>query len=105
MSIDAGVCLIKQPDRNAGKRTRMSAGTWMGEEKDCDRGLVVVEAVLTGKAPFAGFPGMAPSVSEPVLAMCLRAAAALPAMARFRSALRADLIRLPSLPMIASSSA
>ena len=75
MSIDAGVCLIKQPDRNAGKRTRMSAGTWMGEEKDCDRGLVVVEAVLTGKAPFAGFPGMAPSVSEPVLAMCLRAAA------------------------------
>jgi len=53
----------------------MSAGTWMGEEKDSDRGLVVVEAVLTGKAPFAGFPGMAPSVSEPVLAMCLRAAA------------------------------
>jgi len=75
MSIDAGVCYIKQPDRSSGKRTRMSAGTWMGEERDGDRGLVVVEAVLTGNAPFAGFPGMAPRVSEPALAMCLRAAA------------------------------
>ena len=75
MSIDAGVCLIKQPDRGAGKRTRMSAGIFMPKRKGGDPDMVAVTAVLTGKAPFAGFPGMAPGVSEPALAMCLRAAA------------------------------
>jgi len=53
----------------------MSAGIFMDKGKDGDRKLVVLEAVLTGTAPFAGFPGMAPGVSEPTLAMCLRAAA------------------------------
>ena len=75
MSIDAGVCLIKQPDRSAGKRTRMSAGIFMPKRKGGDPDMVAVTAVLTGTAPFAGSPGMVPGVSEPTLAMCLRAAA------------------------------
>ena len=68
---------VNRPARNAGKRGRRTAGYWMGDGKD----QVVVEAVITGTAPyvvplFPGFDNDPPSVSEPAFAMCLRAAAA-----------------------------